>query len=184
MVIPAGTTKIIQTGISVEADQLQYGEIKQLQNIQRPSLKIFQGYVELSKDKEIILIAHNNSKDEIAITADDTIATLHIPSIQQPTITIIPFQIPVKRSKRLKTHTNERAAKLEASLQVSIDIPYDLEMSSDPYNNHTHGVIELNSRSPTLGMKIEQCKTRNLPILKSCMPGLPSAKIKNWHNDL
>ena len=184
MVVPAGATKIIQTGVSVEADKVAYGEIKQLINTTLPTLKILQGNVELNKDKELMIIVHNDSDQELKLTADDAIATLYIPSTIRPTTTVVPYKPAQRKSKRLQSHTNARAAKLEASLQVSIDIPYDLEMTSDPYNNHTYRVININSRSPTLGMKIEQCKIRNMPILKSCMPGLPSAKIPNWRNDL
>ena len=79
---------------------------------------------------------------------------------------------------------NARAAKLEASMQVSIDMPYALNMDSDPYNNHTHRVITMTSRSPTLGLKIDTCPKRHLPILKTCMPGQPAAKIPNWRKDL
>ena len=88
------------------------------------------------------------------------------------------------RNQKIPAHVNARAAKLEASMQVSIDMPYDLNMDSDPYNNHTHRVITMTSRSPTLGLKIDTCPKRHLPILKTCMPGQPAAKIPNWRKDL
>ena len=72
-------------------------------------------------------------------------------------------------------NVNARAAKLEAMMQVSLDLPYDLELSTDPYDNHTHHIIAITSRSPTLGMKIDMCKIKNLLILKTCLPGLPAA---------
>ena len=67
-----------------------------------------------------------------------------------------PYQQPTRTSPRLLNkpqipyHTNIRTVKMEASLQLTIDLPYDLDMSSYPYNNHTHRTLSMNARSPTL----------------------------------
>ena len=184
MIIPPGQTKLIQTGISLNAGETVLGEIKQNLNCHLSlKIKLFTGDIELNPNREIILIMHNMSKDEVSVTKDDNIARLHLPWSIKTAIPITTYKPkPTRCSERQRN--NKRAAKLEATMQVSMDLPYDLQMSSDPYNNHTHRVIAINSRSPTLGMKIEQCPIRNLPILKSCLSGLPAAKIINWRKDL
>ena len=194
--IEPGATKLIQTGLSIGTLGAEFGEIKQVLNKDLPHLQLFQGLIKLNGDKEIHLVLHNNGTENIVLTGNENIAILNLPTTTKINSTIVPYK-PMsskqqsKHKMKLRSNTtsnlninNARAAKLEASLQVSLDLPYDLSMSSDPYNNHTHRVISLASRSPTLGMKIEQCTIRNLPILKSCSPGTPSAKIPDWRTDL
>ena len=128
-----------------------------------------------------MLLVHNAGNEDVQLTRRDSIANLHFPWNNLDVLQTTKTTLTTRSSKQT---TNRRAAKMEATMQLSLDIPFDLSMSSDPYRSHTHRIISITSRSPTLGMRIEQCQERNLPMLKTCLPGLPAAKIPNWRKDL
>ena len=147
MVIPLRVTKMIQTGVSIDSGKKKlYAEIKQQLNTHNKNLLLFTGDIELTKDREIISIVHNLGNTELTLTKDDSIATLHFQWQQLEPLPVENKMEDVenefKRTTRSQTKANNfQAAKLEAYMQVSLDLLYDLHFSSDPYNSHTHRAI-------------------------------------------
>ena len=81
-------------------------------------------------------------------------------------------------------HEHAAAAKLESNLFVTMDMPYDIWCTPDPFDHHTHRYITMTTRSPTLGMSIVMCSLRHQLQLKACHAGQPAAKIPNWRDDI
>lgn len=96
-------------------------------------MQVFTGDIELKSGEEIMLILHNCSKKEVKLSSQDTIATLHFPWKLYYNIPTSTFSTTTTQPSTSSTLTNCRAAKMEMNLQVCMDLPFDIDMSSDPY---------------------------------------------------
>lgn len=190
--IPPRSTKLIQTGIGVQADNSDYIEIKPIMHSIMPHMHVMPGLVRASRDDEIFLIASNTSDKELLIPTDIDLALLHVHEQEDLQVDVLTYRehAMVTRSRNNKKikqevqRSNFRANKMETDMQTTIELPYHLNMSSNPYSNLCHRLISLNSRHDYLGMKLELCPIRQKPILAACLPGHPAAKIPLWRQQL
>ena len=200
-VIKPTETKLISTGIAIDIPEGHNFTLKQQTLDYQPNISVYEGT--LHSSTELFLIVANNGTSDVILTRDDHIANIQIH--QSATLKLLTTKCPsfpsLSRPKRKQPYRRAKTPTINQVLmhqsnqlnsnvhkhdhmQLSLDLPYDLELSSDPYDSHTHRIVRLDSRSPTLGMKIENCDKRNLPILKACLPGHPSARIPNWRLEL
>ena len=213
-VLKPNQTKLLPTGFSITTSSAVQLDIKQKLNEYNPHLIVYQGTVDTSNHHELCLIVHNSGPKEIKITEYDDIAFLQLSSTfhQQIPSTVIPFkrQPSTTKSAKLKqsdvdkqllaqqspTFTNNETSiskasklltamhKLESAINLNFELPYDLQLSSDPYDHYTSRFISLNSRHKTLGMKLQTCPKRNKPQLLECIAGQTASRIPSWRRDL
>lgn len=190
IIIRPKSTSLIQTGLSMSSSTHDYFELKPILSSLHPHLHILPGLVASSTTDELFLIASNTDTKEIVIPQDQDLALLSIPYENDLSINVVPYQEHhmTTRSRNTtlqdKKISNYRAARMEADMQICIDLPYDLIMSNSPFDNVCHRNISLNSRHEFLGMKLKMCNTRNKPMLESCIPGHAACKIPYWREQL
>ena len=73
---------------------------------------------------------------------------------------------------------------MASEMQITIEMPFDINFTSEPYHHHCHSLILTKSKHDSLGMKVEICKTQNKPMLQSCLAGHPGVKIPLWQQQL
>lgn len=76
--------------------------------------------------------------------------------------------------------------KLYSDIQTTFETPYDIHISHDPYDNHTHRILNIHPSDidPYFGLNIQICTKRDLPILVDCKRGTSAMKIQKWKSEL
>ena len=78
------------------------------------------------------------------------------------------------------------AAKLQSDMHVTFEMPYNIELTNDPFDNHTHRMVTI---KPTdvdqhIGMILRQCTEKKLPQLVDCKKGSSMMKVQRWRSEL
>ena len=204
-VLKPSETKLLPTGNSFTIPPGYNLSLNPIVSEDIPHLQLYPGHIESSKLKELYLVVHNNGPKEIVISEFDELATISLNKNRLIPIQVQPYSKTTKPSPKKRPHqrlpltsqqevqrqllaqqspTTARAAKLSSFMNLSFEMPFDISLSNDPYEYYTHRYISLQSRSPTLGMKLQQCKQRNCPQLLDCLPGQAAAKLPNWRSEL
>ena len=78
------------------------------------------------------------------------------------------------------------AATLFSDIQTTFERPNDIILSHDPYDNHTHRIlnIKISDTDPMFGLNIINCPLRGLPKLVDCKPGTSAIRIPKWRSEL
>ena len=78
------------------------------------------------------------------------------------------------------------AAKLFSDIQTTFERPYDINLSHDPYDNHTSRTVHIKASDDDkhYGLNIILCPNRNIPKLIDCKPGTSSIRIPKWRSEL
>jgi deoxyuridine 5'-triphosphate nucleotidohydrolase len=108
-----------------------------------------------------------------------------VSKLPTPNTTITPTpQVPLFTTHQQRS--TAAAAKLYSDIQTTFEAPYTINLSNNPYDNLTHRIINIrpHSQHPTLGMEIEKCTHRDLPILKHCKNGTEAARLIRWRSEL
>ena len=190
IIVKPKATTLLQTGLSLSSSTYEYFDLQPILSSMHPHLHILPGLVASSKIDELFLVASNTGDKEIIVLSDQDLALVSIPQEKDLDLNVIPYceHNMMTRSRNTdlqeKKKSNYCAARMEADMQVSIDIPYNIVMSSSPYDHHCHRNISLNSRHAYLGMKLKQCSIRNKPMLEACLPGHSAAKLPYWREQL
>ena len=82
--------------------------------------------------------------------------------------------------------TAAAAAMLHRDITATFESPYDIQLSGDPFDNRTHRTIDIrpNDHDPLLGMKLEFCTEKQLPILRDCAKGSSAIRVLRWRSEL
>jgi dUTPase len=206
--IQPGETQLLQTGININIPKGIKATIEPVYSNHQQRLSTYPGVLNTDKNQEIFVFVQNNSTIAQTINRNTIIAQLTLQRIEDTTVVMNtqhkvntkqqhqsisikhktninqkPIQLPTM-TEISRRPQNARAAKIEADLHVAIDLPYNIDFTSDPYDSHCHRTIIIRGRSPTLGMKLKICPHRNRVMLQSCLPGQPAAKIPKWRSEL
>ena len=78
------------------------------------------------------------------------------------------------------------AAMLNADVNTTFEMPFNINLSHDIFDYHTHRNIDIraNDNDTLLGMLLEQCSDRQLPQLLDCKRGSSSIRIPRWRSEL
>ena len=83
------------------------------------------------------------------------------------------------------TPTTAMAATLHADIETTFEMPFNITLSTDPYDNKTYRTIQVKSTdNATIGMVLEMCKHRNLPKLIDCHKGNSFMRVPKWRSEL
>ncbi len=90
-------------------------------------------------------------------------------------------------SDQLHARSTAAAAVLKSyDLHTTIEPLSSIYLSSDPYDNHTHRIIDIrpSDHDQFFGLNLRMCPDRNLPQLVDCKNGTSAARIKRWRSEL
>jgi deoxyuridine 5'-triphosphate nucleotidohydrolase len=78
------------------------------------------------------------------------------------------------------------AAKLFADIQTTFEQPFAINLSYDPFDNHTHRNLDIRKTDsdPYLGLVLSLCPDRQLPMLIDCKKGTSAARLQRWRREL
>ena len=79
----------------------------------------------------------------------------------------------MNKQYNLDKHSTAAAASLHADILTTFEMPYEIEMSNDPFDHRTHRIIDIKptDKDPYLRMILKYCPERQLPQLKDCKKG-------------
>ena len=77
-----------------------------------------------------------------------------------------------------------QSVQLAKDLHFAFDMPYDIHLSNDMFDNHATRTIETWGTNKCLGLSIYNCSTHNIPRLEECLRGTPAARIPKWRSQL
>ncbi len=214
--IPPGTFQVLSTGIAIKCPTNTYARIAPRSGLTvKNSLTTLAGVIDPDYTGEVKVILHNFGQDDQTIEPQQRIAQIILERASTPSTTIVdslaqtirgdkgfgstelknnnpstPFQL----SEQTFTHniirdrsTTAAAATLHAkSLHTTIEPLTSIQLSHDPYDNHTHRVMDIRSsdKDPCLGLVIEKCPHRDLPQLKDIKSASSATRIKRWRSEL
>ena len=84
----------------------------------------------------------------------------------------------------VKTATSISEPGKDKTNEVDIQLPYNIFLSNDPYNNRLEHKIILKGLHKTLGMQLTADAISGKIKLKQCLPGTPSARLPKWRSEL
>ena len=84
------------------------------------------------------------------------------------------------------TATPTPSPNINADLLTTFDMPYDIHLSSNPFDNYTHRDIQIKPKDfdPYLGFILKWCTDRQRPQLLDCRKGSSSIRIPSWRSEL
>jgi len=80
--------------------------------------------------------------------------------------------------------TPDDLSNISEDLNVAFDLPYNLDLSSQPFDAFHHRHVPLRGDHPTAGLKLAMCDVYGQLKLVSCLPSTPAARIKKWKSEL
>ena len=209
--IQSGKHHAMSTGLSIKCPNGTYARVSPRSGLtMKQNMTTLAGVIDPDYRGEIQVILHNFGSDDQIITSNQKIAQLIFEQAATPNIQTIdkfdktergtrgfgssdtvkpqaPKQIPIPfELEDISNGSNATAAKIQADLQIALEEPYTLHLSYDPYDNHTSRdiTIKSNDKDDMLGMQVEMCKHRQLPILINCKPGSSSIRVQRWKREL
>jgi deoxyuridine 5'-triphosphate nucleotidohydrolase len=69
-------------------------------------------------------------------------------------------------------------------IHLAFDMPYDICLTSSPFDNQTHRKFATFGTDPLLGMDLEMCDKFGLPKMTKCKLSTPCARIQKWRSEL
>ncbi|GFH58223.1 hypothetical protein CTEN210_14699 [Chaetoceros tenuissimus] len=79
---------------------------------------------------------------------------------------------------------NSALEDITLDLNIALDMPYDLHMSSNPFDAFDTRAVTLFGNDPLLGFVLEDHDTHQCPRLLDCTPSTPAAKLIRWRSEL
>ena len=76
------------------------------------------------------------------------------------------------------------AAKVDCNMQLSFDIPYDIQLDHDPYDFHTTRYVSTKGTHPTLGFLISINKDNGKLTIDDIYKSTPAARIPRWVTEI
>ena len=212
--ITSGSHHALKTGIAIKCPTGTYARIAPRSGLtMKNNLTTLAGVIDPDYRGEVQVIIHNFGNDTQHIIRNQKIAQLILEKASMPEVKPVDDMEPTSRNKngfgssdnsKYKTVDNitttqpiipfeldnlestAKATKIQADLQIALEEPYKLHISYSPYDNHTSRdiLIKQNDKDPTLGMIIQICKDRKLPILVDCKRGSSSIRVQRWKREL
>ena len=73
---------------------------------------------------------------------------------------------------------------LRNDLNTSLERPYNISLSSKPFDNYTYRTIQVKDDHPLIGINLRTCTTRNIPQIIDCAKSTPATRIPRWRTEL
>lgn len=113
----------------------------------------------------------------------DILENTSVPSPSPDNISVAPPTNSVVHTIPPDTPDSATILRLE-DLHFTFDMPYQLELSSSPFDNQTTRNISIWGTHPSLGFDLEDCPKFGFCKLKQCASSTPCARIPRWRSEL
>ena len=205
--IQPNSIHIIPTGLSMKGPPGTYIRIAPRSgNTIKKNLTTMAGVIDRDYTGEIKVVMFNFGKEEQVIEHGDKIAQAIVEQAVTPEIQISQSLDITERGQRgfgssdedemeplaLEPQEKEPPAlqitKMESGSDIHLTyelLPYDIELTSVPYDNYTSREIKLQGADPLLGMVLHAGNgVSTQPRVGTIRPSTPAAKLKRWRRDL
>ena len=136
---------------------------------------------------ESILQPPVQAVNELPLTSRSTSgfgSTDERPTNQPSPFSTINITIPTNIHNHNEEIVTPTINKVTSDLNVSIEIPYNINLSLDPFDNYTQRTIQIKGNHSLLGLKLQICKVRNIPHIVECLKGTPAIRIPRWRSEM
>lgn len=179
----------IKTGICIQCPPGTYARVAPRSGLTtKRNLDIKAGVIDPDYRGEVIIILHNFGELEQTIQHGDKVAQLIFEQARTPTIVIAKELSPTERNDKSFGSTDKKSSNDSTNVHMiladNFELPYAIEMSTNPIDNVTSRNVQIYGDHPTLGMKLQMCQHRNLPQLLLCEHGTPAMRISKWRSEL
>jgi deoxyuridine 5'-triphosphate nucleotidohydrolase len=210
-ILEPGDTHIFTTGISAKAPPGSYLRVAPRSGLTvKRNINSLAGVIDPDYTGDIGVVLHNFGKQSQTIKKSERIAQLIVERAASPTIREcnnltstgrgakgfgstdkIPSSPPIRPTPadiNLRPTAAAAAAvdfaNASSDLQVSLDLPYDIDLDSSPFDTFTTRTIPIKGSDETLGMDLEYCGKFGKVKLKHCRRSTPSARLTRWRSEL
>ena len=193
--IQPNAIQLVPTGIAITCPPGTYGRIAPRSGLTiKHNINVLAGVIDPDYTGELIVVLFNFGQQPYTFVRGQRIAQIIFESILQPPVQVVKELPLTSRSTSGFGSTDARPTnqpsqiptinKLTSDLNVSIEMPYDINLSLDPFDNYTHRVIQIKGSHPLLGLQLKICKLRNIPQIVECLKGTPAIRIPRWRSEI
>jgi dUTP pyrophosphatase len=205
--IQPNSINIIPTGLAMKGPPGTYIRIAPRSgNTIKKNLTTMAGVIDRDYTGEIKVVLFNFGMVEQIIEHGDKIAQAIVEQAVTPEIQVTTSLHKTERGKRGFGSSDEdemeptalepkekeppelQITKMESGSEIHLTyelLPYDIELTSVPYDNYTSREIKLQGADPLLGMVLyEGTGVSTQPRVGTIRPSTPAAKLKCWRRDL
>ena len=193
--LKAGETRVFPLDIAIRCPINCYTRVAPRSGLTvKKNITCMAGVIDPDYTGNVGVVLHNFGDQPQQVKQGDKIAQLIFEMVKTPKIKQVDILDATDRGENGFGSTDipecdqapiaAAIAKMDAQMNLSLEAPYHIEFSSDPYDFKTHRDVEIKGSHPTLGLKINQCPKRNLPQLQLCCASTPAAKLHNWRSEL
>lgn len=195
--IGPGETAVVPLDIKITPPQGCYIRIAPRSGLTvKKNLTTMAGVIDPDYTGNVAVVLHNFGSEEQKVGFQDKVAQIIFEKVETPTIEIVE-KVKENTSRGEKgfgstdmldesafTPITAAAAKLDCNMQLSFEVPYDLILSNDPYDNHTSRMIDLWGKHPTLGLALEWSEGKGRARIMDIEKGTPAARLQRWRSEL
>ena len=186
--IPPGEQRIVPTGIAMEIPEGYHGQIMIRSSLAvKHQARVEAGTIDSDYRGQIFIVMSNNGKSGLTIQQHDRVAQMVITKDPNVVVTIAHELNETTRNDGKFGSTGRSAINSEpttaaaATLQSDTSNPFNIDFSSDPFNDIQHITFTTRGRHPTQGMTlVNSDEWMNQVIITTCKSGTATAKIPNW----
>ena len=192
--LKAGETRVFPLDIALRCPHNCYTRVAPRSGLTvKKNITCMAGVIDPDYTGNVGVVLHNFGTTSQEVQHGDKVAQLLFEMVKTPKVKQVDVLTATERGNEGfgSTDINESdiapiatITKLDAHMNLTLETPYHLEFSDDPYDFKTHRDIGISGTHPTLGLKLTQCPKRDLPQVQLCCASTPAAKLKNWRSEL
>ena len=195
VVIEPGATTVIPTDLAITPPPNSYMRIAPRSGLTiKNHLTTLAGVIDPDYTGNIGIVVHNFGKVSQTIQPKQKIAQIIFENAMCPRMKSVDNINKTSRGSagfgstdihsEIKTSIATANTSTTSDLSLSFDLPYHIELSSDPFDFKTSRRISTKTAHPTLGLSTTLCPIYKRIKLDSCQPSTPSARIPKWRSEL
>ncbi len=208
--ISPGETIIFKTGIAAAPPPGCYLRVAPRSGLTvKKNINTLAGVIDPDYTGDIGVVLHNFGKSNQIIKHRERIAQLIVEKAQSPRVQeceslhnttrgskgfgstdkndpvpIQPLPCPVQPRPTAAAAAALNFDNVSQDLQFTLDLPYDISLTSSPFDTYTDRTIHLLGSHETLGLEFVDCPKYGLARLKHCKRSTPAARLTRWRSEL
>ena len=188
-------TKVIQLDLALTPPPGHYTRIAPRSGLTvKNRITVMAGVIDPDYTGNIGVVLHNFGSHPQSIKQNQKIAQLLFESITCPRMKSVPKLKTTRRANKgygstdiepsIHSAITNAHTTITSDLNLNFELPYTINLSSDPFEYTTTRSLKTNSQHPTLGLHLTTCSHYHKPKLQACQPGTPAAHLSNWRSEL
>ena len=193
--INPGETKVIQLDIAITPPPGCYTRVAPRSGLTvKNHITVMAGVIDPDYTGNIGVVLHNFGNKPQTLKNKQKIAQLIFENINCPRVVSVDKLKSTRRSNQGFGSTDDNHANIKRiesakfittnDLNLTLDLPYTINLSKNPFEYTTTRIIPTNDSHPTLGLELTHCNQYNRLVLNHCKPSTPAAKLHHWRSQL